>query len=323
MELTDFLKQFADDPIGFINQKSVICFVGSDDYPVLLFNRLMASLKKNSTLLFSYINGDELSSAQLQLQTLLWGQKALFRIGSISTTDSAAVRDFYAYLDGYQGPNSVLFFMSSTAYKECNTQRQWLVITVPDQISPRLLSLLSVLYPDCSAATMHLFGQRLLSRYPDSSVENALHLLNYATVMTAKNIDQFFDQVAPLLITDIGSLFALSQDLLAQQQKSFFQKWLAIESHYQPVFWISFFSNQLWRAHCFVTLMQNNQPQEAQKVATRTLPFSFMRVDWRKYKSSTKLRDAHHKLIEIDRKFKTVGGNYSFDLFFAEFFLVY
>lgn len=129
--------------------------------------------------------------------------------------------------------------------------------------------------------------------------------------------DALLEQIRGMLKSE-SSLFTLSQLFFAKQPEAFYRYLATIQSMYPEQFWISFWSEQLYRAFFYVTYMKKGNQSEAQKIGAR-LPFSFLQRDWRKHESAA-LASSHAFLYELDSALKNSRGELGFDRFYHNFF---
>lgn len=176
--------------------------------------------------------------------------------------------------------------------------------------------MLGIYYPDTISRNQILIDA-LYARTPNLSVDQIYLFMRYAALM-GKNQREFIDQWLGLLVSSEKSLFTLSQHFFAQESKKFFALWGTISADYPPAFWVVFWSEQLFRASCYVQLMQQRKIAEAKRISFR-LPFSFMQRDWRLYKPHM-LRDAHAVIYAIDFNIKNGASDAALDLFYSQFF---
>jgi hypothetical protein len=81
--------------------------------------------------------------------------------------------------------------------------------------------------------------------------------------------------------------------------------WNAIVDDYQAAFWMSYWSDQVWRAALFVTYMSQKDMAKAKEIQAK-LPFSFTKTDWQKH-SYHSLTHLHQELATIDFSLKNGG----------------
>jgi hypothetical protein len=91
-----------------------------------------------------------------------------------------------------------------------------------------------------------------------------------------------------------------------------------MQESYPQLFWIVFWSEQVWRAHFVVTFLKDNNITQARSMSRR-LPFSFIKTLWKKY-SLKELAEANSFLYKADYAAKTGSTFCTLDLFFTNHF---
>ena len=316
MELSTFLERI-NKQHDLFEKHAVFCFNGSS-YPLLFFSFLFSHVRKQHPELIKTIDLSmtKKSVVKAQLQTPFLGERVLYWLRSFPDCNRTDQRDWLSYIQQYQGPNAIVFFLTGAAPKK--TPAQWLQIEVPEQINNKFfLALVLFLYGTHSARAQS-FARDLFARHKTIPLDTACLLAHYAT-LTGKNTQVFFEQWLDNILMPESSLFSLSQHFFAKQDRRFFAQWARMHEQYVPQFWISFWSEQLWRASMFAHLAQAGKYAEAKKIGFR-LPFSFLRGDWKKH-SVSELKNAHQFIYSIDYQLKHGGTAVSFDLFYNKFFL--
>ena len=115
------------------------------------------------------------------------------------------------------------------------------------------------------------------------------------------------------------SLFQLSKYLLFRDSAPFYILWAEIVYLYSPQFWISFWSEQLFRAYYFILYQKQNDFRLSKQIGLR-LPFEFIKSGWR-YLDINLLKEAHHLLYQIDYNLKNGGSDLGLDLFINKFLI--
>jgi hypothetical protein len=162
-----------------------------------------------------------------------------------------------------------------------------------------------------------LFGNYLFKLVRTVSLDTSILLIEYARLL-GRNSQIFFQQWLPHIVVPDVSLFSLSQALFDKNARQFFTQWQRVSALYSPPFWVSFWSEQLWRACCYIYLQKNGKKDEAKKMCYR-LPFSFIETTWRHY-TIDELRYAHQLLYDIDYHLKQGGSEHGLELLYARFF---
>lgn len=316
MNLQSFFKTL-EQPSAF-QDSSLSVFTGKD-FPVLFFSMLKGYLNKlfPGQLRSIDLSSTELESFKGELSVPFLGSSLLYWCGNISQLDAKSKKNFLSFALAYQGPHCLLFFAESKERlgKEENDIKK---IELPDEVSLQ----------DLQEITQHFFPsqrnikqvlQRILKSITKPLTLDIVCLLaHYSSVMSSASLVQFIDEWLEDLIIPDKSLFSLSTYFFAKKSKNFFELWYQLKDEYPPQFWISYWSEQLFRATCFVRLARAQKFLEAKKVAYR-LPFTLIRSDWRNL-SPQELAQAHHFLYEIDYRLKNGSNDFCLDLFYFRFF---
>ena len=307
-------KTFLQD-ITVLNNVPVICFK-KNNYPLLFFSFLCARLKSTSyELTILDCTQVEFNTIQSQLETSFLGNKIFYWLKDISVLDVAARQHFIDYCASYKGPHQIGFALDvTTSYAD---HADTLIINLEDKITHDIYAELYQFFY-CKPLDTTLFLNTLFKRDQALSLDNACRLLHYQMVLGRRFEDFFTGWLERIIIPD-KSLFLVSQNLFAKNQKSFLLTWQSVASDYPDEFWIAFWSEQLWQAINFVIAAQKVGAVEAKKSVSR-LPFSFMQKDWRSY-SVAELTNAHNFLYSIDYRLKNGSGSFGLDLFYSKFLL--
>ncbi len=313
MKLTEFINTIQTNPEK-LYQYSRIIFTGQS-YPLLFFSYIATALNKKQPGLLTLIDPSSQDDSQIRaaLQTSFLGMQRMFWFGSVSALESGAFKEWSRFLDNYSGPNTILFYA-----EENQSTASALELVLPQQVDKKLFQLIVALIGLPASSGVEDFSKALYERVQSVSLEHACLLAQYASLMGAKNSDFFDDWFDRVAVAD-SSLFTLSQYFFAQDAKAFFVYWSKIHHAYGEPFWITYFSEQLFRAHAFVIYMRQGNRAQAQRISYK-LPFSFMQRDWKKYDSES-LKRAHDMLYHIDYQFKNGGSPYLLDLFYSSFFM--
>jgi hypothetical protein len=313
MKLTEFISTIHTSSETLYEYPRIV-FTGPV-YPLLFFSYIATGLNKQKPGFVTIIDPDSLDESQIkaQLQTSFLGMQRMFWFGSITALESGAQKNWRRFLNEYNGPNTIMFY----ADEQTDLNGKVLEFKLPASCDKKFFPALIALAGSSASRATEEFTQSLFDRVQTVSFENACLLAQYAGLMGLKN-DDFFDHWFDKLVVSDSSLFTLSQYFFAQDAKAFFAYWAKVHKSFGEPFWITFWSEQLFRAHAFVEYMRQNKRAEANRISYK-LPFSFMQRDWKKYKAPF-LKDAHNALYHIDYQFKNGGSPYALDLFYSKFF---
>lgn len=289
--------------------QSVVLLTG-ESYPLLFCSQLFISLKKTEQVITPVV--DDVSQLRGQLETSFLGQGMQYWLCSFDELSKANKQAWFSYLHSYTGPHTIFFFSSEVPQP---IHASWFVVRMPAHVDKELMEHILGWY-NGNAKTARAAIEKLAVIHDQISLDVAVLLVQYALVM-GTNSQEFFNTWLDKIIEPTSSLFTLSQAFFAKQPRQFFTHLAPMDDYYVPQFWISFWSEQLWRASAYLALMQANERADAKRISFR-LPFSFLNRDWRRY-SHQELQRAHHFLYDIDYQLKHGGSPLALDLFYSKF----
>lgn len=301
----------------FWKRSTRIGFTGKE-YPILFFSDFFKQKTDQLSPLYSGVTYLDLQNAvrnesMASLETTFLGMRSLYWLKNISELNSASKKEWLSYISGYQGPHSLIFFVGADDAEFDDT------ITIPATVDIQLFTQLLIFFAGNAAAERSAQAvQTLYARRTALSVDNACSMIRYIALI-GNQYQAFFDNWLDMCIVPETSLFTLSQHFFARAPQKFFATWKSIAPHYGEQFWITFWSEQLWRAYHVVDYLQQSRFVEAKSISYR-LPFSLMQGDWRKLTLS-ELQQAHAFMYTIDLSLKNGGDAGVLDLFYSKFFL--
>lgn len=299
-------------------KKPVIIFTAKE-YPVIFFARLIECLRLKYALFFKSLSLSDISflDAQVQLTTTFLGSTDFLWCGSLSLLDNTTKKKYIALLSCYTGPHVVWAFITEKDFKECS-EKQFdtsVVVNLDEPLSATERdNLFSLLFDTLSWSALYELTKE---SYKTMTLDTLVMLGQYRLVL-GKNTHRFSQEWLGELIAPQESMFTLAQYFFARKSSHFFRMWKILYAQRDPLFWVAFWSEQLWRAYYVVTYIKKNQLVQAKQIAFR-LPFSFLQRDW-KQNSEKQMRDAHALLYEGDFRLKNGGSDLFFDLFFTRYF---
>ncbi len=307
------LISFLNDSSPLINSTTrVICFKSSK-YP-LLFGRACASYCAQllgSSFSYQSMQANNQAAAMAGLQTSFLGTTFCYWLGSLDELSPSKQKAWTEFLKSYHGPHTLIFFSSTFVGSKVLSIE---TIDLPDTVDGSLFQNIAQML---GAQTVS-FRIPLFKQTKKVSLDEVYLFVKYDAVL-GKRSAQFARDWLPDMIVPEVSLFSLSQALFDRKPSSFFRLWKQLAHRYTAPFWITFWSEQLWRAYCYVRFQRMGKLLEAKKIGYR-LPFSFLNRTWRNY-TLEELKAYHHFLYEIDYQVKNGGSAYALDLFYATILL--
>ena len=272
----------------------VLSFKGKN-YPLLFFSLLMQWLRTSGTPVTTIdLKHSARHDAQRQLETAFLGQSSLFWLGSLSDLPAAEYKFWISYVRGYVGPNILLFFV-----EDDSSLYQPDVLNIPHTFSLDLAMHLYALLWQVNILAVPFFKK--FSSIPKNFRLIRLVYLCSMNGLWVEMVIRLFRRLFRLLLPQ-GSLFTLSDAVLQKNKKLALALWSAMRDSFSIQFWISYWSEQTWRAYWYIALMRAGRVADAKKVAYR-LPYSFIQKVWRSC-DPEQLRKAHALLYETDTAIK-------------------
>lgn len=308
-DVISFLSQLNHNNTTLVQSPALICFTGAT-YPGQLF---AAGLKKCTAL--DSEEGDWQSiCAQLTMSFL--GTVSSFWLGNISALSEKKRAVVLGYLDVYQGPHTVLFFLSE---EHANTMQSLRLerIACADITQPNALLALSKVLVGSASPALGVIARTLFAAHKTVPLDTASMLVYYSRVL-GRNSSLFVEQWLDRIIISPESLFTLSKYFFARNEHAFFAAYTQIEQEYTPVFWVNYWSEQIFRAYFYIQAKRAGDAAQARTLAFK-LPFTFVQSGWRAADTEL-LLNAHQALYEIDCDLKNGASAEHLLAFYGKYF---
>jgi len=299
-------------------------FIGTE-YPFLFFMQLRKRMQ-GVGLAVELLDASVLSidDIKIKLETQFLGQSCVYMISSLDQESS-----LLSYIAQYQGPHTIVVYgtpeqrelfeskslQSSSGSVAKELVAKSLIVDLPDSVDKALFTQMAGWFDLVITPGIERFIGELFKRCDTLAFEQACMLMHYVPLGVYEPL--FFEQWLEVIITPAQSMFNLSQHLFQKNGDKFFLQWKAMADTYSAPFWVSFWSEQLWRASMLVFLNRQKKYTDARKIAFR-LPFSFINRDWQGY-SFHELAAAHDFMYRLDWRLKNGGSDLGLDLFYARF----
>lgn len=310
VSIFDFLdpQKFSDH----LEQKKVIFFSGKE-YPFSFFSFFLKKIRLNYPVSYLNLHESTLSFINSRLEQSFLGTSQFYWLGNIEELSDKDRKNLLNYLDSYKGPNYVGVFISQELIEE--EIKDYIICDYVSQL--KHINNLLILWPAEKYKTIAIFLQKALNKFGKISLDQACLFAQYAVLLGTKS-DEFFQTWFEKIATQEQSLFTLSKYFFAKDATSFFRYWNILKEDYPPVFWTTYWSEQLFKAFSFIQLHNLGNDGLARQIAYR-LPFSFIQYDWKK-NSIVELKKAHEYIYDLDCKFKNGGSDIALDIFYGKFF---
>ncbi|HJM68928.1 MAG TPA: hypothetical protein QGF02_03215 [Candidatus Babeliales bacterium] len=292
---------------------SLVCFSGTS-YPLLFLAAWQQKIKATTSQRFIVcdITKQDVSTLKGSLGTSFLGESCIYYLGDISQLPAKKKEVWELYLSSYTGPHCLIFF--SDKPKLVTKNNKAIAVELPEWLNQKeYLEFLKLCWPAQDYARCRFLGNAVSKQYGRISLDEG-YLLGHYGLLLGNNTSEFMDNWVEAIIPNEGSLFELSAALLSGKRNDFLHQYEALKDIYPLPFWISFWSEQLFRAIYYVQYKKENRLSDAKQVGFR-LPFSFLQKDWRSA-SLNKLYRSHDLLYKIDYDFKNGGSEVLLDNFY-------
>lgn len=318
MDLTSFLQSIHSPEMW--QQRKNFCFV-SNAYPIAWFNMLFAMLNKKNVLPGPYqrifIDTTEKRALYATFNQSILGQFSFFWLGDISEEkESKGLTELTDFLFSYQGPHTLAYFINSTS-KLLAKRSTSSIIHLPSEVTASQFADYIHLFNITLDSKKAAFIKKIFSSNASISLDQSCMLIHYLELIATKYLDDY----TPFLGTIVGaspSLSLLAELFFAKSIQPFLTIWEKTKNDYPEIFWVIFWSEQLWKAHHVIRYLSNKDYVAAKRMSYR-LPYTFINRDWQKT-NPTALINAYEFLYQIDYAIKTGSTFCSLDLFYMNYF---
>jgi len=310
----EFLTQANESWIGMSH---VWWFTTPADIPILFFSYVRSRLRQLEVSMQTVdFKEQELSDILSQLQTSFLGSSLLYWSScSLDDLDRKKQQVLVGALSTYSGPHSVVLYATREyAIPKDFTRMQ---VDIPEHVDKKLFMLLARFVQVSLPTRIATLIPTIFKQFEHITLDQACVLLWYLKCAGSSGAE-FIDTWLSKIFLQDSSLFTLSQFFFARDSQLFFMYWKEIGPSYPETFWVTYWSEQTWRAHFALNYLQHNNQLEAKKIGYR-LPFSFLQKDWKRH-SPSKLVTAHNQLYSLDHALKNGGPEYGLELFYHSFF---
>ena len=313
MEHSKYIQQAL---LALHNQQTSVIVFQAAVYSHIFFMQFFESIKDEQTIDLKMIDMQSGDFAfKSQLSTSFLGMSCLYWLGDISSLKPKQKEDLVNYLAGYQGPHKVILFLDE---KTVLSQSQHLTIfTIKDKYFFQDAKSLWVTQDSKQAQKTALFLSEIY-KIKNSFMLDELCLLKNYQHLIASDAKEFYASWVTRLVVPDTSLFMLSQLLFEKKEEAFFRLWLEIKPLYADMFWIAFWSDQLYRSYFFIAFTQQENFAAVKQVSFG-LSFSFMKQSYKQYQLD-ELQCFHQAVYAIDTALKNGGNSYLLDQVYVEFF---
>lgn len=305
----------------FWQQNKNYCFQGSA-YPYFFFKMLFPHLEKNNCLPSEITKTWATVLDEKKIQTMLaqnmLGIDSFFWFGDgAAILPEKAKKNLINFFCSYKGPNSISFFVdleTNVSNYPCT------LISIPATINYTEFQALLSFYEKTIPEKKILFLKKIFTHSSTLPLNTCCNILNILDLVSVHLLDQLFTYLETSLDTQ-PSFMQLSEYFFSGNAPAFFSTWSKVGPEYPDIFWLSYWSEQIWRAYHTKKFLQKNDFVQAKKIGYR-LPYSFMNKYWKNFKLQD-LSELHEQLYTIDYALKTGSTFCLLDQFYLNYFLKY
>lgn len=284
-------------------EKHVFFFAAPD--PELLiqlphFFNLVCSIKKIFLVTLS-VREKSLNEIKEILESSFLGQSKWYAVYDLEYHAKSSMTQLLNYFLSYTGPHHLIVSYALTSLHTDLLQKKSAFL--PVELSVQQLVDLGLPTRLCNIQTVQL----LLAKNNLFSLASFLSVLPYVPILGKALIPSFQESYLPRLVkTDVGSLFTFTDLFWQRKSSAFYAQWAHLKHVYVSQFWITFWSDQFFRACCYVATMRAQEHAVAQQIAARKLSFWYIKSGWQKSDIDL-LITLHDMLYRIDYRSKTGG----------------
>ncbi len=311
-------KNFLQNAQGedFWKSSKIFCFKGSD-FCSVFFSELFEFLERDQKLPYSKKNlfAENLKNDyHSYLEQSILGNYNFYWLGNLS--EHAKNTKLLNYISNYDGLHTISFFIPNDFKNfKCSTNAVQIEIdsNIDIEDAKKVITLFSPKMPDKKIAMLG----KIFNGKNDIDIDSVCMLINYFELISINALDDSFAYIANIF----GSqpvLSQLSNAFWTKNTKDFFNIWKKIESSYPEVFWVIFWSEQVWKAYNVILFLNQNSFVKAKQISYG-LPFSFINKDFKNFKLAD-LLCLYENLYKIDFAIKKGSTFYSLDLFYLNYF---
>ncbi len=316
MNVAHFLERLEENST-YIDQNAITIFYSSLNASIFLNALIVTLVKKNLMVkpVTLSLERDNLPEMQATLEQSFLGQSTWYSI-SITAPLDKKTQSFLSYLRTYGGPHHLLLSIESPQEPVANFAHA-VMIDLNLVVDKSFFIKLANFFGYSRIVQNQDFIARIFAMNNQLSLDNACMLMRYLELVGARSFEDCFQSFRHI-IEPSASLNQLSYLLFSRNPEKFFCLWHELSKTYPTMFWLSFWSQQLWQAAAVVQYSQEKNFSAARRMGSR-LPFLFIKEWWRNF-SYQELALAHAFLYDIDFNIKSGSQFCALDLFYAKFF---
>jgi len=263
--------------------------------------------KKQCRLLSFPTNISDFAQWSGELSQSFLGQSTVFFgvVPAVQAKNSKVRQQAIQFLKTYTGPHAVWLLVDEEGAPEFGACRK---VAVASTIAAERLEEVAQIF-DMVRSVAVVQALAVIPVRTTLSLDTAMQLLLHAGYVPTRNPQPAEAFLQTLLPQEI-SLVQVAELFFKQNWPEFLKEWAAVSPLYSDMFWISFWTEQLWRAYWVCWYMERGQQTKARSMSYR-LPASFTSGGWR-HQSALILRAQYEHISFLDTGIK-FGSYFSAD----------
>jgi hypothetical protein len=287
-------------------------------YPSFLVSIIREVVQKKAIQLLSLsLQDTSFEAIQQSSACSFLGETYWYSLGDCTDVPKKKQDQWRVYASGYAGPHTLIFYAPALFVRD--VPNTWSVVDLPESVTIQEFERIALAWYGVHDTVGIMSLIKVLYRTDQViSCEQLFIVPMYASVV-GKSLQDFVASYQRALVAVVPGLSLLSQHFFSKNKMAFYKEWAQQESLYQALFWITFWSEQLWRACAYIVSMQKNDRTSAYEISKNRLPYTFTKNGWRTIQSES-LREAHAMLYTLDLLLKNGGDAASIELFYIRWF---
>ncbi len=327
MKLEELFKKICDK--SFWSDQNTLFFKGSN-YPFLFINNLFKTLEEKNIIPTPFknliINSTDKIQVSGSLQQSFLGETTFYWLGEykFKKTDKTKIK-LIDFLLTYNGPNFAAIYINeeklpAKTLKQIKSKslQDKSLIELKEQIDFEDFKSMALFFGKNINEKKLKIASQIFKNTKTIPLDAAISLMNYLELISVKMADSFYNYISSTLIQDNPSLTNLAEYFFAKNPEAFFSLWSKIYQDYPEMFWVAFWSEQIWKAHYVVKYLKQKNFTAARSLSFR-LPYSFINKDWKKAELPS-LQGCYKFLYSYDFALKTGSTFCALDLFYLNYF---
>lgn len=273
----------------------------------------LAHIKELPLVIFDCADHDVSELEQATAMSFL-GSYSLYYLLNFDLLADKKRAQFASFLKKYCGSHVLVVFVSAELKIDGALYEE-----ISDTLSlPHVLKLVDRFEDDSTVSVRRRAFYSALQPHVVFTPEIFGRLWCYASLVGSR-VDSFKTSLLPHLVVADFSLFEVAAAFFAKDIQKFMKLYGALAGEFQPPFWVTFFSEQLYRAYWYLYFKEQQKLIDAQKIGYR-LPYSFLQKDWRLHKRAD-LHKLNKAIYLFDTQFKQGGTPLALDCILTSYLI--